>query len=85
MVPLSWYLLLSALLFEDMPAVSRALLARGIDSKRDYMRDCSALLDPPGDFPVAARADRQVLHLPIHPELGEREMDRIASAVEAEL
>ena len=77
--------MLSALLFEDMPAVSRALLARGIDSKRDYMRDCSALRDPPGDFPVAARADRQVLHLPIHPELGEREMDRIASAVEAEL
>jgi dTDP-4-amino-4,6-dideoxygalactose transaminase len=77
--------MLSALLFEDMPAVARALLARGIDTKRDYMRDCSALLEQPGEFPVAARADRQVLHLPIHPELGERQMDRIADAVEAVL
>ena len=52
-----------------------------MDTKRDYMRDCSALLDQPGDFPVAARADRQVLHLPAHPELSERDMDRIAATV----
>jgi len=65
--------------------VENELLARGIDTKRDYMRDCSALLDQPGDFPVAARADRQVLHLPAHPELSERDMDRIAAAVEGVL
>ncbi|MBW2236688.1 MAG: aminotransferase class I/II-fold pyridoxal phosphate-dependent enzyme [Deltaproteobacteria bacterium] len=73
--------MLSAALFEDMPRVARELLARGIDTKRDYMRDCSALLDQPGHFPVAVRADRQVLHLPAHPELSEQDMDRIAAAV----
>jgi perosamine synthetase len=73
--------MLSAAFFEDMPRVARELLTRGIDTKHGYMRDCSALLDAPAHFPVAARAERQVLHLPVQPELGERDMDRIAAAL----
>jgi hypothetical protein len=46
--------MLVAALFDDMPAVARALLARGVDTKRDYMRDCSALLEAPASFPNAS-------------------------------
>lgn len=74
--------MLVAALFDDMPAVARALLARGVDTKRDYMRDCSALLEAPASFPNASRAEREVLHLPAHPELSDSELDRVASAVE---
>ena len=74
--------MLLAARFSDAPAVAGALLSRGIDTKRGYMRDCSGLLEEPVDFPNAARADRELLHLPAFPELSDAEIDRVAAAVE---
>ena len=38
-----------------------------------------------GDFPVAERASREVVSLPMHPFLGESDQDQIVSAVKAAL
>ena len=37
-----------------------------------------------GDFPEAERASREVLSLPMHPGLTEREQDRVAAALQGE-
>jgi dTDP-4-amino-4,6-dideoxygalactose transaminase len=67
----------------DLEAFADELLRRGVDSKHHYMRDCSRLFDDAGEFPNAARAEREVLHLPAYPELGSRQLDRVAAAVES--
>ncbi len=77
--------MLLAARFPDAPATASALLARGVDTKRGYMRDCSALLEEPVEFPNAALADRELLHLPAYPELSDAAIDRVASAVEGVL
>jgi dTDP-4-amino-4,6-dideoxygalactose transaminase len=69
----------------DAPKVARALLARGIDTKRGYMRDCSGLLEEPAELPNAARVDREVLHVPSFPALTDAQVDRVATALEAVL
>jgi len=67
-------------------ALARALRARGVDTDFGFMADCSNL-DPGAasgaGLPHAARAAREVLHLPVHPLLGKRHLDRIAEAVRA--
>jgi dTDP-4-amino-4,6-dideoxygalactose transaminase len=67
----------------DLEAFADELLRRGVDSKHHYMRDCNRLFDDAGEFPNAARAEREVLHLPAYPELGSRQLDRVAAAVES--
>jgi dTDP-4-amino-4,6-dideoxygalactose transaminase len=74
--------MLLAARFANAPKVARALLARGIDTKRGYMRDCSGLLEEPADLPNAARVDREVLHVPAFPDLTEAQVDRVATALE---
>jgi dTDP-4-amino-4,6-dideoxygalactose transaminase len=76
------YMLVAALV-EDVPGVTRGLLQRGIDTKHRYMRDCSMLLEgtAPGTFPNAERCEREVLHLPAHPELSPGRVDGIAKIV----
>ena len=75
------YMLVTAL-FPKMLEMAHALLKRGVDTKHHYMRDCSRLLEDGGDFPLAAQAEREVLHLPAFPGLSERQLDRIADQVE---
>jgi dTDP-4-amino-4,6-dideoxygalactose transaminase len=77
--------MLLAARFADAPKVARALLARGVDTKRGYMRDCSGLLEEPADLPNATRVDREVLHVPAFYDLSEAEVDRVATALEAVL
>jgi dTDP-4-amino-4,6-dideoxygalactose transaminase len=74
------YMLVAALVAK-MPEVARELLKLGVDTKHDYMRDCSRLLGEDQQFPGAARAEREVLHLPAYPELSDAQIDRIADAV----
>jgi UDP-2-acetamido-2-deoxy-ribo-hexuluronate aminotransferase len=38
-----------------------------------------------GDFPVAEKASREVLSLPMHPFLSEADQDRIVAAIKAAL
>ena len=67
--------------FGKMPEVARRLLKLGVDTKRDYMRDCCAALEMEEKLPIAARLEREVLHIPAFPELSDRQVDRIAAAV----
>ncbi len=60
------YMLVTAL-FHEMGQVSRGLLEEGVDTKHRYMRDCSGLTNGGARFPQAARAEREVLHLPAYP------------------
>lgn len=75
------YMLVTAL-FPQMHAMARRLLELGVDTKHHYMRDCSALLDDGGSFPRAERAEREVLHLPAYPEIGDAKIDWIAERVQ---
>jgi dTDP-4-amino-4,6-dideoxygalactose transaminase len=68
-------------LVPDIPEVSARLLRAGIDTKYLYMRDCSGIFDTGEKFPNAARAEREVLHIPAHPHLDGTDIDRIASKV----
>jgi dTDP-4-amino-4,6-dideoxygalactose transaminase len=74
------YMLVTAL-FPDMPAIASRLLQLGVDTKHQYMRDCSRLLGGNASFPGAERAEREVLHLPAYPELNESQIDEIADKV----
>ncbi len=68
----------------DRLALRRRLLARGVDSTAGYLMDCSRLPNSPGqpEYPHSAELERSNLYLPVGPELGSAEMDRIAAAVE---
>lgn len=61
--------------------LAAAMLRRGIDSKHLYMRDCSRMFDGERPFPNAARAEKEVLHVPAYPEMSDAEVDRVATAV----
>jgi len=74
------YMLVTAL-FPRMKEMAHELLRLGVDSKHHYMRDCSGLLDGDESFANAARAEREVLHLPAYPEISEEAIDRIADNV----
>ncbi len=74
------YMLVTAR-FPDMPTVCDRLLRAGVDSKHHYMRDCTQLFEIGGSFPNAARAEREVLHLPAYPELTGAQIDRMAKKI----
>jgi len=80
------YMLVTAL-FPRMQEMAHRLLKLGVDTKHRYMRDCSGLLDGKPSFPLAAQAEREVLHLPAYPELSDAQIDwaieRIGRAVAA--
>jgi len=63
------------------------LQARGVGTALHYpkplhLQKCFAELGhKPGDFPVAERAARECLSLPIYPELSDSQMDRVAAAI----
>jgi perosamine synthetase len=64
--------------------LARALRRRGVDTDFGFMSDCSKLAifsDVAGDCPNSERVAREILHLPIHPFLRLRHLDRIAAAV----
>jgi len=74
--------MLATVLASSLKKLAAALLKRGVDSKHLYMRDCSRMFEGEADFPNAARAEREVLHLPAYPELSDSQIDRVASAVD---
>ncbi len=74
------FMLVTAL-FPEMEKISRRLLRLGVDSKHHYMRDCTPISEHGGSFPNAVRAEREVLHLPAYPELGDKTVDRVAERV----
>jgi dTDP-4-amino-4,6-dideoxygalactose transaminase len=74
------YMLVTALM-PQLEDVAAQLLREGIDTKHLYMRDCSRMFEGAGEFPNAARAEREALHLPAYAELSDRDIDRVAAAV----
>jgi dTDP-4-amino-4,6-dideoxygalactose transaminase len=74
------YMLVTAL-FPDMPEVARRLLQSGVDSKHQYMRDCTGLAQEVVELPNSARAEREVLHLPAYPEITRERIEWIAERV----
>lgn len=66
-------------------AFATELRRRGVDTDLGFMADCSALSlfgGPSGDFPHSQRAEAEIIHLPVHPELDRRDLERIVRAVE---
>ncbi len=74
------YMLVTALV-SRIQEVSARLLRAGVDTKHLYMRDCSRMFDGSQPFPNAARAEREALHLPAHPQLSTGQIDTIAAKV----
>lgn len=74
------YMLATALI-PNLREVAARLLRAGIDTKHLYMRDCSRMFENTEPFPNAARAEREALHLPAHPQLSFRQIDAVAAAV----
>ena len=74
------YMLVTALI-PKLSEVAGRLLQLGVDTKHHYMRDCTSIGDGGGSFPRAARAEREVLHLPAYPELSSSQIDWIADRV----
>jgi dTDP-4-amino-4,6-dideoxygalactose transaminase len=77
--------MLVTVLASRLSELAAALLKKGIDSKHLYMRDCSRMFDGQQSFPNAARAEKEVLHLPAYPEMSETDVDRVAKAVDEAL
>jgi len=73
--------MLVTVLANKLSELTAALLRRGVDSKHLYMRDCSRMFDGERPFPNAARAEKEVLHLPAYPEMSDSDIDRVAGAV----
>jgi dTDP-4-amino-4,6-dideoxygalactose transaminase len=75
----------------DRDGVKRRLAERGVSSAVFYpvplhLQNCfSALGGREGDFPQAERAAKEVLALPVFPELTNEEVERVAAAVLASL
>jgi len=73
--------MLVTVLASKLSELAAAMLRRGIDSKHLYMRDCSRMFEGDRPFPNAARAEKEVLHLPAYPEMSDADVDRVAVAV----
>lgn len=76
------YMLVTALL-PNLHEIAANLLRAGVDTKHLYMRDCSRMFDETAEFPNAARAECEALHLPAHPQLSSAQIDAIAEKVTA--
>ncbi len=76
------YMLVTALV-PKLQEVAARLLRAGVDTKHHYMRDCAGMFDTSELFPNAARAEREVLHLPAHPQLSTAQIDAIAAKIAA--
>jgi hypothetical protein len=67
----------------DRAAFRRRLLALGVDTTEGYM--CVGPELPgfagTGEAPLAAQVVRQLVHLPVYPELNDADIDRIADCV----
>jgi dTDP-4-amino-4,6-dideoxygalactose transaminase len=74
------YMLVTSLM-PRLQEVTARLLREGVDSKHLYMRDCSRMFENSTVFPNAARAEREALHLPAHPQLTDKQIDFVASKV----
>ncbi len=65
--------------------VAVRLLERGIDSTRGYMDDCSTLPifhgKTAGECPNAGHVSRHILHIPVHPNLREKELLHLVESV----
>ncbi|MDX2037451.1 MAG: DegT/DnrJ/EryC1/StrS family aminotransferase [Isosphaeraceae bacterium] len=71
----------------DREGLRRRLADRGIDTAVHYplpVHHQQAYHDLAGDFPEAERAAREVLSLPLYPELEDAEQDRVIEALRAE-
>lgn len=77
--------MLVSVLASNLSALAGALLKKGVDTKHLYMRDCSHMFEGERPFPNAARAEKEVLHLPAYPEMSKADVDRVARAVEDSL
>ncbi|MBM4153576.1 MAG: aminotransferase class I/II-fold pyridoxal phosphate-dependent enzyme [Lentisphaerae bacterium] len=68
----------------DRHRFAHRLRGMGVDSAAGYMSNCASLPGLGGDAascPSAARVEDRILHLPLYPELTDRDLDRIADAV----
>lgn len=74
------YMLVTALV-PNLTEVSARLLRAGVDTKHLYMRDCSRMFDGSEPFENAARAEREVLHIPAHPHLSIEQIDRLSENI----
>jgi dTDP-4-amino-4,6-dideoxygalactose transaminase len=74
------YMLVTTLM-PNAQQVAACLLRAGVDTKRMYMRDCSRMFEDSANCELAAVAERDVLHLPAHPQLSDLQIDRVAATV----
>ena len=74
------YMLVTALV-PDLGELSDRLLRAGVDTKHLYMRDCSRMFDGNAEFPNAARAEKEVLHIPAHPHLSIAQIDALSGKI----
>jgi perosamine synthetase len=69
-------------------AFAEALAARGVDTDLGFMEDCASSAQfsaHAADCPNSRRAVGEVVHLPIHPYLTDRDVEHIARATEGAL
>lgn len=63
--------------------LSAALRSRGVDTTVGYMSDLSTnplFAEFAADCPNATKANRELLHLPVHPNLSDRDLDHMVEA-----
>ena len=67
---------------ERRAELAERLLRRGIDTGWQVMRHCPTLFGRPDDAPRAAEAVAGSLQIPLYPSLGNRDLDRLAAALD---
>ncbi len=68
----------------DREALAEALRARGVDTTVGYMSNCASsplFPDSARSCPNAERAFAELLHIPVHPNLDDRDLRHICEAV----
>lgn len=71
----------------DPEGVKARLLAEGVDTARGYMRSCadmelySGRVGGEGECPNAAAIEREILHIPVHPNLSRGDLSHLVEAV----
>jgi len=69
-------------------AFAEALRKHGVDTDLGFMSDCASLpmfAPQQGEFPHSKRAAEEIVHLPVHPGLSEKDLERIVRGVQAAL